>query len=67
MLSATNKGIDNPMDYDYTWPMLLFATLGALALVFGIWLKILDSRNNYGLEKPNMPSDLEKVEFDGEE
>ncbi len=67
VLSATNKGIDNPMDYDYTWPMLLFATLGALALVFGIWLKILDSRNNYGLEKPNMPSDLEKVEFDGEE
>lgn len=67
VLTATNKGVVDPMDYNYTWPMLMFAGLGALALVFGIWLKILDGKHHYGLEKPNMPSDLDKVEFDGEE
>lgn len=67
VLTATNKGIDDPMDYNYTWPMLLFAALGGLALVFSICLKVLDGKHHYGLEKPNMPGDLEKVEFDGEE
>lgn len=67
VLTATNKGVVDPMDYNYTWPMLMFAGLGGLALVFGIWLKILDGKHHYGLEKPNMPSDLDKVEFDGEE
>ena len=67
VLTATNRGVSDPMDYNYTWPMLLFAALGALALLFSICLKVLDKKHNYGLEKPNMPSDLDKVEFDGEE
>lgn len=64
VLTATNRGVSDPMDYNYTWPMLLFAALGALALLFSICLKVLDKKHNYGLEKPNMPSDLDKKEFD---
>ena len=67
VLTATNRGVSDPMDYNYTWPMLLFAALGGLALLFSICLKVLDRKHSYGLEKPNMPSDLDKVEFDGEE
>ncbi len=59
VLQASNPGIDDPMKYDYTVPMLLFAALGALALIFGIWLKILDARKHYGLELPNIRSDKE--------
>lgn len=59
VLQACNPGIDDPMKYNYTVPMLLFASLGALALVFGIWLKILDARKHYGLELPNIRSDKE--------
>ena len=47
------------MKYDYTVPMLLFASLGALALLFGIWLKVLDAKKHYGLELPNIRSDKE--------
>lgn len=59
VLQACNPGIDDPMKYNYTVPMLLFASLGALALVFGIWLRILDARKHYGLELPNIRSDKE--------
>lgn len=34
--------------------MLLFASLGLLALLLGIWLKIEDKRKGYGLELPNI-------------
>ena len=40
--------------YNYTIPMLMFASLGVLALIFGLWLKVLDKRNGYGLELPNI-------------
>ena len=38
----------------YTLPMLIFASLGALALLFSLWLKALDKRKGYGLELPNI-------------
>lgn len=53
-LSATNPGVSNPLDYNYTVPMLVFASLGGFALVFGIWLKALDKKKGYGLELPNI-------------
>ncbi|MDE6125851.1 MAG: MFS transporter, partial [Muribaculaceae bacterium] len=59
VLQACNPGIDDPMKYNYTVPMLLFASLGGLALIFGIWLKILDAKKHYGLELPNIRSDKE--------
>ncbi len=38
----------------YRVPMLIFASFGVLAIVFGVWLKVLNSRHNYGLEAPNV-------------
>ncbi len=38
----------------YTVPMLIFASLGILALVLGLWLKVEDKKNGYGLEEPNI-------------
>ena len=54
VLQKANPGVDDPMQYNYTVPMLLFASLGALALAFGVWLRILDSKHSYGLELPNI-------------
>ncbi len=68
VLTASNPGVTDPMDYNYTNPMLLFASLGVLALLFGIWLKIVDTKNHYGLELPNIvKNDEEKLmESEGE-
>jgi nitrate/nitrite transporter NarK len=38
----------------YTIPMIVFASCGIAALVFGFWLKIEDKRKGYGLELPNV-------------
>ncbi|MCH5222083.1 MAG: MFS transporter [Muribaculaceae bacterium] len=54
VLMWSNPGINDPMQYNYTVPMLVFASLGVLALFFGIWLKILNSKHKYGLEDPNI-------------
>lgn len=42
--------------YNYRVPMLIFAFLGVLAFILGIWLKAEDKRKGYGLEKPNIVS-----------
>lgn len=42
--------------YDYTIPMVIFAGFGILALLLAIYLKGLDRKKNYGLEKPNLQS-----------
>lgn len=65
VLTASNPGITDPMKYNYTAPMLLFASLGVFALIFGIWLKILDGKKHYGLDEPNIKSDEDKTELDG--
>jgi hypothetical protein len=39
--------------YDYTYPMLIFAGLGILAIFLGFMLKREDQRKKYGLELPN--------------
>lgn len=57
VLAATNPGVENPMEYNYTVPMLVFASLGVLALILGIILKALDAKKHYGLELPNIPSE----------
>ena len=66
VISATNPGIDDPMKYNYTAPMCVFAALGGAALVFGIILKIMNSRHHYGLEEPNIKADYEEMRIDGE-
>jgi MFS family permease len=57
VLEASNPGVTDPMQRSYTVPMLMFASLGVLALIFGVWLRILDSKKGYGLEKPNIVQD----------
>jgi nitrate/nitrite transporter NarK len=50
-------GVENPdvfIPYDYTIPMVIFAGFGVLALVIGIYLKMLDAKKHYGLELPNI-------------
>ena len=54
VISATNPGVTDPLKYNYTVPMVVFASLGVLALVFGLWLKALDAKKHYGLEQPNI-------------
>lgn len=54
VLTATNPGVENPLEYNYTVPMLVFAGLGVLALILGVTLKALDAKNHYGLELPNI-------------
>jgi len=61
MLEASNPGVTDPTQYDYTNPMLLFAALGVLALFFAIWLKVLDTRHHYGLDKPNIEAKNEEA------
>ena len=60
-LEKTNPGVAEQIAagvdgvaYNYTVPMLLFAGLGVLALLFALWLKADDKRNGYGLELPNI-------------
>jgi len=54
VLDRTNRGVTNPLDYNYTIPMLIFASLGVLAFFLGIWLKTEDRVKGYGLELPNI-------------
>lgn len=66
VLTASNPGVTDPMKYDYTNPMLLFASLGVLALIFGLILKALDAKKHYGLELPNIVKDKEEEVFESE-
>ncbi|NCC08952.1 MAG: MFS transporter [Bacteroidia bacterium] len=54
VLQGTNPGVTNPLEYNYTAPMLLFASLGVVALLLGVWLKAEDKKKGYGLELPNI-------------
>lgn len=62
LVQAVNPGIDNPVDYNYTIPMLVFAGCGVAALFFGIWLKAIDARKHYGLELPNIKPSAQALE-----
>jgi MFS family permease len=46
-------GIVTP-SYNYTIPMLIFMSLGVLALVFAFLLKAEDKKKGYGLQLPNI-------------
>lgn len=50
---ALQQGAPLPT-YDYTTPMLIFASFGILAFILGIWLKREDRVKGYGLELPNV-------------
>jgi MFS family permease len=46
-------GVNVPT-YNYTLPMMIFASFGVLAIVFAILLKAEDKKKGYGLELPNI-------------
>ncbi len=49
------EGVTVPL-YDYTYPMMIFAGLGFLALIVAFLLKAEDKKKGYGLELPNIQS-----------
>ena len=54
VIQSSNPGVTNPLEYNYTVPMLVFASWGVLALLLGFWLKTEDKKKGYGLEEPNI-------------
>ncbi|MDE7090134.1 MAG: MFS transporter [Bacteroidales bacterium] len=54
VLKNSNPGVEDPLKYNYEAPMIVFASLGVLALILGFWLKMEDRRKHYGLEEPNI-------------
>ncbi|MCR9011757.1 MFS transporter [Gabonibacter chumensis] len=60
-LKVSNPGVSEQIkagvegvSYNYTVPMLIFASLGVLAFLLGLWLKAEDKKKGYGLELPNI-------------
>ena len=56
VLDKTNPGVTDPTQYDYTWPLIMLASLGVAALVLGLLLKVVDRKKGIGLEEPNIKS-----------
>lgn len=54
VLKASNPGVTDPLKYNYTVPMVIFASLGVAALFLGLYLKAIDRKGGYGLEEPNI-------------
>lgn len=61
VLTAQNPGVAEQIAagvegaaYNYTVPMLIFASFGVLALLLAIYLKALDRKKGFGLELPNI-------------
>ncbi|MDE6311203.1 MAG: MFS transporter [Muribaculaceae bacterium] len=50
----------------YRVPMLIFASFGFLAILFGIWLKVLNAKHHYGLEAPNVKKNKQAEEMEME-
>ncbi len=42
------------VSYNYTWPLVMLASLGVAALILGIVLKAVDRAKGLGLEAPNI-------------
>lgn len=40
--------------YDYTVPLVIFASFGVAALLIAIYLKVMDKKKHLGLEEPNI-------------
>lgn len=54
VLDKTNVGVTDPTQLKYTAPLIMLAGLGAVALVIGLILKVVDKKKNLGLEEPNI-------------
>ena len=54
MLIATNEGVTDATQLNYTAPLIMLAGLGVAALIIGFILKIVDKKKGIGLEEPNI-------------
>ena len=54
VLTATNEGVTDATELNYTAPLVMLACLGVAALVIGVILKVVDKKKNLGLESPNI-------------
>ena len=54
VLDATNPGVTDPTQFNYTWPLVMLAGLGVAALLLGLVLKVVDKKKGLGLEEPNI-------------
>ena len=54
VLDATNKGVTNQDQLDYTAPLVMLASLSVAALILGLVLKVVDKKKGLGLEEPNI-------------
>ena len=54
VLDATNPGVTDPTQFDYTAPLVMLACLGVAALLLGFILKAVDKKKGIGLEEPNI-------------
>lgn len=50
LLQAVNPDVNDPMEYNYTIPMLVFTALAVTALLLALNLKRTDRRKKYGLD-----------------
>ncbi len=54
VLDATNPGVTDATQYNYTAPLVMLACLGIAALLLGLALKVVDRKKGLGLEEPNI-------------
>ena len=54
VLDATNPGVTDPTQFNYTAPLVMLASLGVAALLLGLLLKVVDKKKGIGLEEPNI-------------
>ena len=54
VLDKTNPGVTDPTQFNYTAPLVMLASLGVIALILGLLLKVVDKRKGLGLEEPNI-------------
>ncbi|MCD7713924.1 MAG: MFS transporter [Prevotella sp.] len=54
VLDATNPGVTDPTQFNYTAPLVMLACLGIAALIIGLILKVVDRKRGLGLELPNI-------------
>ena len=54
VLDKTNPDVTDPTQYDYTYALIMLASLGVIALLLGLVLKVVDKKKGIGLEEPNI-------------
>ena len=54
VLDATNPGVTDPTQFNYTAPLVMLACLGVAALLLCLLLKVVDRKKGLGLEEPNI-------------